>query len=59
MLLDLVLTSEEEITEGSKTGCSLGCSKHVQGDSMISENIGLEKGKCQESWLQERGSLAV
>lgn len=49
MLLDLVLTSEEEITEGSKIGCSLGCSKHVQGDSMISENIGLEKGKCQES----------
>lgn len=48
-MLDLVFTSEEEITEESKTGCSLGCSKHVQGDSMISENIGLEKGKCQES----------
>lgn len=42
-LLDLLLTSAEEMIKGVNAGDSLGCSDHALVEFMISRNVGLAK----------------
>ena len=43
VLLDLLLTSVEEISKGVNTGGSLGCSDHALVEFVISRDVGLAK----------------
>lgn len=42
-LLDLVLTSANELITGVNTGGSLGCSEHALAGFVISRNMGVAK----------------
>lgn len=44
VLLDLVLTSEEELVKEVQTGGSLGCSNHALVEFTIWRSMGLENG---------------
>ena len=57
-MLDLVLTSVEEIIKDIKIGGSLGCSNHAMIEFMISGNMGMADWS-QESELQESKLQAV
>ena len=57
-LLDLVLTSAENIIKRVEVGGSLGCSDHILDEFLISKNMDLAKRR-QDPELQESKLLAV